>query len=89
MRALDWEEQVVKGANSKFTKFSVNLDGVVGTTEEIFIRGKNFERRNFAIEVGGRRPSSFDWEMYTLNRLGALDRTDFYRNGQIVPNPFK
>jgi hypothetical protein len=69
------------------TRFSVSLDGVEGLDTAIK-RGELYADGNFRIRKGGREPSSFDWEMYTLHESGALARTTFYKNGKVAPNPF-
>ncbi|MBO2458110.1 polymorphic toxin-type HINT domain-containing protein [Actinomadura violacea] len=69
------------------TRFSVSLDGAEGLDTAIE-RGELYADGNFRIRKGGREPSPFDWEMYTLRESGAMARTTFYKNGKVVPNPF-
>jgi hypothetical protein len=87
MGSSDWRSEVLKGAYDDSTRFSVNLDGAEGVDTAI-TRGKYYDMGNTAARIGGRGASPFDWEMYILHESGALDRTTFYRGGQIVPNPF-
>jgi hypothetical protein len=88
MGSSDWQSEVLTGSYDGSTRFSVNLDGVEGI-DTMIVRGKYYAMRNDAARIGGRQASPFDWEMYILSESGALDRTTFYRDGRVVPSPFR
>jgi len=82
-----WQQSLKAAANDGATQFSVSLDGVEDLGGSI-ARGAYREAGVPFVQVGGRSPSWFDWEMYTLDSAGAWDRTTFYLGGKVVPNPF-
>jgi hypothetical protein len=83
----EWQASISAAANDGTTSFSVSLDGVEGVEGSI-TRGAYREMGARGVTVGGRSPSWFDWEMYTLDKAEAWGRTAFYRGGNIAPNPF-
>jgi|GEM_PF-2467919 len=76
--AQDFQSQFLKTINNPANKIHFNLDGVSSPWGAVSEGAKGF---------GVSRATS--WELYQLySNPTALERTIFYRGGQIVPNPF-
>jgi hypothetical protein len=82
----EWQQSVMQAAYDSKSSFSVSLDGVEGTSDAIS-RGK-YREMGLEATIGGRTSSWFDWEMYILDEANAWGRVTFYKNGDVVSNPF-
>jgi RHS repeat-associated protein len=76
--AIDFQTQFLETINNPANKIHFNLDGVASPWGAITEGAKGF---------GTSRATS--WELFQIySNPGALQRTTFYQEGKVVPNPF-
>ena len=74
----NFQSQFLETINNSANKIHFNLDGIVNPWGAVSEGAKGF---------GVSRATS--WELYQLySNPAALERTTFYREGQVIPNPF-
>lgn len=76
--ASDFESGFFKMINNQSNKIHFNLDGVENVWSAITQGAKGYKSGGYT-----------NWELSQIySNPSALQRTIFYRNGKVVPNPF-